>query len=96
MKPYYFHPLARQELVDAVEHYERQREGLGESFLDELEAAVRRIQMSPETWPRLSESVRRCRTRRFLYAVVYRSTSDAIEIVAVMHLHRHPDTWKGR
>lgn len=96
MKRHLFHPAARQELHDAAEYYERQREGRGRAFLREIDAALQLVRTFPHTWPKLSESTRRCRTRRFPYALIYRVEEDAVEIVSVMHLHQHPDTWKGR
>jgi toxin ParE1/3/4 len=37
MKTIIFHPLAKQELADAVAYYEAQRSGLGKEYLDEIE-----------------------------------------------------------
>ena len=34
--------------------------------------------------------------RRFPYGVIYSIEDDALVIVAVFHLHRHPDSWKER
>lgn len=96
MKRFFFHPAARKELRGAVAFYEGRAEGLGQEFLDAVEVTLRRICEMPAAWPKLSERVRRCQTRRFPYGILYREARDRIEIVAVMHLHRHPDTWKSR
>ncbi|MRG96080.1 type II toxin-antitoxin system RelE/ParE family toxin [Polyangium spumosum] len=96
MKRWFFHPAARKELRVAIAFYEVRREGLGEEFLDEVEATIRRICDMPATWPKLSEHVRRAQTRRFPYGILYRELRQRIEIIAVLHLHRHPDTWMGR
>jgi len=79
-----------------MDFYEERAEGLGGEFLHEVETTIKRICDMPGTWPRLSESVRRCLTRRFPYGILYRDARDRIEIVAIMHLHRHPDAWKKR
>ena len=34
---------------------------------------------------------RRCLLHRFPYGVIYRTRSESIQIVAVMHLHRKPN-----
>jgi plasmid stabilization system protein ParE len=96
VKRFFFHPAARKELRDAIRFYELRAEGLGEEFLDEVETTISRICDMPAAWPKLSERVRRCQTRRFPYGILYREARDRIEIVAVMHLRRHPDTWKNR
>lgn len=87
---------ARQELADAVAYYDAQGHGLGDSFLDEFAAAVARIEEYPEAWPSLSPNTRRCRLRRFPYGLIYRSDGEIILIIAVAHLHREPDYWRGR
>jgi plasmid stabilization system protein ParE len=88
--------VAQQELADAMEHYERASPGLGLEFLDEVERTIRRILLQPEAWTRVSENHRRCRLRRFPYGLIYTLDQDTLLITAVFHLHRHPDTWKGR
>ena len=40
MKNVVFHPLAEQELLDAVTYYEEQRVGLGLEYLEEVEHTV--------------------------------------------------------
>jgi plasmid stabilization system protein ParE len=93
---YRFLSPAQQELARAMEYYDRSVPGLGLQFLDELERTVHRILLQPEAWTRLSENHRRCRMRRFPYGVIYSLERDTVLIVAVFHLHRHPDSWKER
>jgi plasmid stabilization system protein ParE len=91
-----FLSVAEAELTDAVDYYNGQSEGLGYEFAGEISQTIRRILSFPEAWTRLSARTRRCRTRRFPYGIVYQIRGDIILIVAVMHLRRHPDTWKSR
>ncbi len=93
---YRFLSPAQQDLAEAVEYYERAVPGLGLEFVDELERTVHRIVLQPEAWPCISENHRRCRMRRFPYGVIYALEAEEVLIVAVFHLHRHPDSWKGR
>jgi len=83
-------------MVVAAEYYESASAGLGASFLDELEATVRRIQLNRETWRKISENHRKCRIRRFPFAIIYSLEEDDILIVAVMDLRRKPEHWKDR
>jgi plasmid stabilization system protein ParE len=87
---------ARQELADTVAYYDVQGHGLGDSFLDEFQAAVSRVEELPEAWQPLSRNTRRCRLRRFPYGLIYRVTGETVLIIAVAHLHREPDYWRAR
>ncbi len=88
--------IARQELDDAVAYYNADVAGLGDAFLLEILAAIDRIRRFPDAWRPLSENTRRCRLRRFPYALVYQHESEGILVVAVAHLHRKPQYWHER
>ena len=87
---------ANDELVEAIAFYNLQSEGLGYEFATEVKRAVVRIVQYPEAWAPLSERTRRCRTNRFPYGLIYQFRDEAILIVAVQNLHKHPDSWKSR
>jgi plasmid stabilization system protein ParE len=87
---------ALAELREAVEYYNRQSEGLGFEFAAEVRRTIARIVRFPDAWAGLSARTRRCRTNRFPYGIVYQIRDDAILVVAVMHLRRHPKTWRSR
>jgi plasmid stabilization system protein ParE len=87
---------ARAELVEAVAYYESQKQGLGSQFAKEIKRTIQRILQFPEAWAPISRCTRRCRTNRFPYGVIYQVRGDVLLIVAVMHLHREPRTWKDR
>jgi len=93
---FFFHPEAEREFVEAIDYYEQREENLGLDFAAEVYAAVSRAAEYPRAWPILEDQVRRCQTIRFPYAVLYSQEPNGIFILAVMHLHRHPDYWKGR
>lgn len=91
-----FDPAARDELVEAVAHYDQQSEPVGDDFLAEVKRAVTRIRDFPTAWPAVSSRSRRCRLTRFPYGLVYQLLSNEIRILAVMHLHRRPGYWQDR
>lgn len=86
-------PAAR-EVREAARYYEEKVPGLAFDFIAEVRAAIRRILAHPQAWCPLDEEFRRCRTSRFPYGIIYTTETDRILIVSVMHLHRHPDTWR--
>ena len=93
---YDIHPDARQELEDAVAYYDNISRELGDTFLDEVERTITRMEKFPEAWPQLSKNARRCRTKGFPYGIVYTLRGQRILIVAVMHLQRKPNYWAER
>ena len=60
-----FHPLARLELLDAVDFYEAEEPGLGRAFLAAIEGGLERIQQNPESAPIVRGKVRSLHLRRF-------------------------------
>jgi toxin ParE2 len=87
---------ARNELNEAIAHYNKQRKGLGFRFSDEVKIAIQRIVEYPEAWPQLSKSTRHCQVKRFPYGVIYYLREKELVIVAVMHNRREPNNWKNR
>jgi len=91
-----FHPDAKAEFFAAINYYENVEAGLGFDFSVETFSAVQNIVDYPTAWPILEGDVRRCLINRFPYGVLYSIEQDEVYILAVMHLHRDPDYWKGR
>ncbi len=87
---------AQSEFIEAVRYYNAQTEGLGFEFSDEVKATIVRIAEFPEAWPLVSKRTRRCRTKRFPYGLIYQIRGNTLLIIAVMHLHREPQSWKKR
>jgi plasmid stabilization system protein ParE len=86
---------AQRELDEAFEWYEAQRSGLGNAFIDEINATVRRIRRNPEAYARVERDIRRALVKRFPYGVMYGYDPAAklIVVVAIAHLHRKPGYW---
>lgn len=92
---------ARGEGIEASKWYEDQRSGLGDQFLDELQAAIERISESPSSFAMLEQysgrhDVRRCRLKRFPYGVIFFIRGDDVVVVAVCHARRRPLYWADR
>ncbi len=91
-----FLSIAHLELLDAIEYYNEQSEGLGYEFANEVRNTIKRISLHPKAWTKLSNRTRRCRCNRFPYGILYQIREKELLIVAIMHLHREPDYWKDR
>ena len=96
MRSLSFHPLADDELIEAVRFYERRAAGLGRSFLIEVRSALDRILVDPESAPIVHGTLRGKPLRRFPYTLLYRLQPDWIRVLAVMHQRRSPERFFGR
>ena len=96
MKPLVFEALAVDELEEARDWYERQAAGLGRRFVLFVGSLVNRIRENPQAFPVIHRDIRRAVMKSFPYGVFFRDRAAAIEVIGVVHLHRHPDTWKRR
>ena len=87
---------AESELGDANAYYEAQSAGLRTELALEGRGDLVRIEEHPQAWQLLGKRVRRYRLNRFPYGLIYAELPSEIVILAVMHLHRRPDYWRGR
>lgn len=87
---------AEIEIFDAALYYERERRGLGSRFEAEVEHVLSRAQENPLQFPELAPGVRRALLRIFPYGVFFLLEEPLVLVIAVLHLHRHPDVWKRR
>jgi len=88
MKPIRFRDEATTEFRDAIDWYEDQEDGLGDDFIDEVDATVEKIRRLPRRFPTKFRDVRRALVSRFPFAVYFQEAEDEVLIVAVYHLHR--------
>lgn len=87
---------AEVEIFDAALRYERERRDLGFRFESEVDVAIRRALESPLQFPEIEPGIRRALVRIFPYGVFFLLEEPLVLVIAVLHLHRHPDAWKDR
>ena len=89
---------ASEELTEAVRWYEERRRGLGAELLEAVSEALTLVRDHPEIGNAYSfaPTIRRTRVQRFPYQVVYRLSPPDIIVLAIAHLKRRPNYWKGR
>lgn len=85
---------ARAEFHEAAAYYEEREDGLGSDFVQKVKDAVGRILNDVRGKKR--RGVHTWRLERFPFRIVYHVRGENVTIVAVMHMHRDPDYWKGR
>lgn len=91
-----FHPEAEAELNAAIDWYEERQPGLGLDLAAEVQAATERALQLPEAWSEMAPGIRRVLAHRFPYGILYAQHGTTLHVLAVMHLGREPNYWKGR
>jgi toxin ParE1/3/4 len=87
-------PEAEADLLAACEWYEEQQSGLGDELRLAFLQAVDAIENSPTFPAIIFSNARRYLMNRFKYHIYYSVYVDSINIVAIVHAHRHPKVWK--
>ena len=87
-----YHPSAQKEYLDSVSWYEQAKTGLGEQFIQELEAMLDKIEQNPFLFQVKRKRLREGKLRSFPYIIVYtvNSRKKEILILAVFHTSRNP------
>ena len=89
-------PEAVEDIVEACRWYENRRPGLGEDFLDRIDACIQTIRRMPEVYPIVFEDYRRGLLRRFPFAVIYDYIGGTVTIYGVFHTSRDQEKWRQR
>ncbi len=87
------YPKAQNELLQAIEFYEQQLNGLGGLFSREVSESIDLIRLYPEGYPLITKQTRKCSLRKFPYLVLYGIIDNVIIISAIAHQHRHPHSY---
>ncbi len=92
----YLRSDAETDIEEAAKWYEKQREGLGDEFLDEVLSVFETISNNPYVYAVIHRRIRRAIINRFPFGIYYRIEEDSLVIIAVMHGSRHPKRWQQR
>jgi plasmid stabilization system protein ParE len=80
----------------AREWYDSKQAGLGDEFVQSLEAVVSRVSEWPGSFPEIAVDLRRALLARFPYALYYRHRDDVVEVIACLHMRQAPHRWLDR
>ena len=87
---------AIDDVSEASRWYRRQRAGLDDEFVADLDETIQAIVDRPESFPHVGAGLRSARLARFPYAAFFRLEADRIVIVGVIHGKRRPAVWRSR
>ena len=96
MIPVRVRDLSEADIKKARIRYGREDERLGIRFTHELRTLVDRIGALPDQFPEVGKGVRRALLHRFPYAAYFVRRKDVAIVIAVLHQHRRPGSWKPR
>lgn len=97
MKPIVFTKLAQREIDTAAVWYERQREGLGQQFYDQVQEAAEKIQRAPEGYQERYKGVRRAGLRQFTeWGLWYKILPDNSVVIGCLNTRMNPALAKER
>jgi len=77
-----FRPRARRAIAEAAEKYESLSEGWGDEFITAVDEAAAEVALNPGRYPEAFGEFRRVRLRLFPYSLIYRTTNEAIVVMA--------------
>ncbi len=89
-------PEAVADAGEAYLWYEERRPGLGQEFLDCVDACVEIIRRNPELFEIVHENYRRALVRRFPYVVFYEYAGGSVTVYAIFHSAQSPEKWRKR
>ncbi len=75
---------------EAYVWYETQLNGLGESFITELDTCFKRIVKNPTFFGYIQNGFRSLTLKRFPYIIIYEVTEKQIIVFAVFHSYKDP------
>ena len=101
MRDFWVEPVAQAEFEEAAAWYERQREGLGLEFVDEIDRTLSRIAHHGEfaTAPVAvvpDAVVRREFVHRFPYVVFFVETATVRRVIMIRRGSADPVRWRSR
>ena len=91
-----FRPDAFADVAEAFSWYKQRDPGLSTTFEAELDRTLKLIVTMPSAGRMVYRTLRRALVHRFPFAVYYVLNGDSIEVRAVLHTSRHPQTWRRR
>lgn len=96
-----FHPLAAEELNEAIAWYEQESFDCADKFYSGFSLTLERCLMWPESGQIYPEHdskriVRSSRIPHSQYRIIYTVSDDTLWVLAVAHVRRRPGYWSKR
>lgn len=89
-------PEAKVEFDHSADWYNRQRKGLGRTFVARIRETIVRIRANPKLHAAVYQDVRKAVVPQFPFVILYREEPGEVVVVAVFHTARDLLEWQGR
>lgn len=96
MKPVRIAALAVDELRQARTWYDARSPDLGPRLINAIDRTLIDVSENPLRFPVVHRDIRRALARPFPYGVFFRDLPQFVQVIAIVHLHRDPETWRRR
>jgi plasmid stabilization system protein ParE len=83
-------PRAIEMASEAYKWYEKQKDGLGDLFLSELDSCYDKLEAAPLIYAKINKNFRQIILHTFPYVVVFEILDNEVVIYAVFHTSRSP------
>ena len=94
---YVFHPAAEIEYLESIAYFESKKPGLGATYLEDFERIMKNICQAPHRYTiEKQPDIRRVKMNKFPYFILFRESSNIVQVLAVAHYRRRPQYWLGR
>ena len=87
---------AEADLKESVIWYESQRIGLGDDFVNEIDAVAIRILKNPRQFPIVLQNIHKANLKNFPFNVFFVISDNSVYVIAIFHNSRDPKIWESR
>jgi toxin ParE1/3/4 len=83
-------PEAKADIQESFDWYEKQKAGLGNEFLEEVDKGLSQLILNPLYYTALNKDLRRYRIKRFPFLIIYGIDKKKVIVFGVRHMSRKP------
>jgi plasmid stabilization system protein ParE len=90
--------IAKEDVKEAYKWYEKQLDGLGKRFVDDMKNTLVNVADNPTSFAIRRQNLRLSNFKTFPYAAHFfiNPEDDTVFIIAILHTKRHPNTSSTR
>lgn len=88
---------AEEDIFESFVWYEKQKSGLGEIFLVEIENSIQKLAENPDFYPYwYRKKVKAYFVDPFPFLILFIKKEGFVDVISVFHSSRNPKIWKKR